>query len=556
MVKEYGLPAFIHVELARDIGKSAEERDKITKGIDDRNRQRDRLREELAGILGRQPRLDDLVRYELWKEQRGECLYTGDSIPADWLDAGDNRVQVDHILPWGRFGDDSFLNKTLCLASANQAKRGRTPFEWFEEEGLDWAAFAARVEGCKEMKGRKKGSFYLRKNAKEVEEAFRNRNLGDTRYATRLLMGMLARMYPDDGLVHVRARPGQLTAKLRRVWGVEDLKKGPDGKRLEDDRHHALDAIVLAATTQSMLQKLTTAAQEAKRKGLPRGFDFDHVPPPAAGFREVVRDVVQRVFVSRPERRRARGEAHAATIKQVREVDGEAVVFERKPIERLSLTDLGNIPVPAPYGKVGDPAKLREEMVAELRRWIEAGKPKDSLPRSPRGDVIRKVRVATKDKVAVEVRGGTADRGEMARVDVFAKASKRGKREHYLVPIYPHQVADRVDFPQPPRRAVLAYKPESEWIIVDGTYEFLFSLTQNSLLELTTPSGEVIKGYFKGLDRTTGAVSLAAPENPRALRRGIGAKTLIAFRKLFVTRLGRVSEIKREVRTWRGEVCT
>jgi len=271
----------------------------------------------------------------------------------------------------------------------------------------------------------------------------------------------------------------------------------------------------------------------------------------------VVRDVVQRVFVSRPERRRARGEAHAATIKQVREVDGEAVVvFERKPIERLSLTDLGNIPVPAPYGKVGDPAKLRDEMVAELRRWIEAGKPKDSLPRSPRGDVIRKVRVATKDKVAVEVRGGTADRGEMARVDVFAKASKRGKREHYLVPIYPHQVADRVDFPQPPRRAVLAYKPESEWIIVDGTYEFLFSLTQNSLLELTTPSGEVIKGYFKGLDRTTGAVSLAAPENPRALRRGIGAKTLIAFRKLFVTRLGRVSEIKREVRTWRGEVCT
>ena len=139
-------------------------------------------------------------------------------------------------------------------------------------------AFAARVEGCKEMKGRKKGGFYLRRNAKEVEERFRNRNLGDTRYATRLLLDLLARMYPEDGKRHVLARPGQLTAKLRRAWGLDDLKKDVNGKRQEDDRHHALDAIVLAATSESMLQRLTKAAQEAERQGAPRGFDFTHVP--------------------------------------------------------------------------------------------------------------------------------------------------------------------------------------------------------------------------------------------------------------------------------------
>ncbi len=68
-------------------------------------------------------------------------------------------MQVDHILPWSRFGDDSFMNKTLCMAYANQAKHGRTPFEWFNQDGRDWVAFAARVEGCKEIKGRKKGGF-------------------------------------------------------------------------------------------------------------------------------------------------------------------------------------------------------------------------------------------------------------------------------------------------------------------------------------------------------------------------------------------------------------
>ncbi len=434
MAHEFGgLPDFIHVELARDIGKSAEERDKISKGIEDRNKERDKSRQRLEeDILGRPASMEELIRYELWTEQNGFCLYSGDYIEPAWIVAGDNRVQVDHILPWSRFGDDSFVNKTLCTAHANQAKRGRTPFEWFEAEGLDWALFAARVEGCKEMKGRKKGGFYLRKNAVEVEERFRNRNLGDTRYATRLLLDLLARMYPVDGKLHVLARPGQLTAKLRRAWGLDDLKKDADGNRLKDDRHHALDAIVLAAISQSMLQQLTKAAQEAERRGEPRGFDFDYVPLPAAGFREIVRDVIKDVFVSRAERRRARGEAHAATIKQVRDVNGAQVVFERKAVEKLTLADLDNIPVPEPYGKIGDPGKLRDEMVAELRRWIEAGRPKDAFPRSSKGDVIRKVRVASKDKVAVTVRGGTADRGDMARVDVFAKTNRRGKREFFL----------------------------------------------------------------------------------------------------------------------------
>ena len=449
IIQQHGLPETIHVELARDIGKGPEERDRIKKGIEDLNKKREKSRAVLADLLGRPGSDEDLLRYELWNEQNGWCLYTGEYIEPSWIASGDNRVQVDHILPWSRFGDDSFINKTLCVARANQAKKNRTPFEWFEADRLDWPLFASRVEACKEMKGRKKGGFYLRKNAREVEETFRSRNLGDTRYATRLLLEMLGRLYPEDGKRHVFARPGQLTAKLRRAWGLDDIKKDDDGKRREDDRHHALDAIVIAATTEPMLQKLTKAAQEAERKGLPEGFDFSFVEQPAAGFAQVVRATVEQVFVSRADRRRARGEAHAATIKRVETIDGVETVFERKAIEKLTLADLDLIPVPDPYGKIGDPAKLRDEMVAELRRWIEAGKPKDNPPKSSKGDLIRKVRLASKDKVAVSVRGGTADRGEMARVDVFGKADKGGKIRYFLVPIYPHQIADKVGCPSP-----------------------------------------------------------------------------------------------------------
>jgi CRISPR-associated endonuclease Csn1 len=270
----------------------------------------------------------------------------------------------------------------------------------------------------------------------------------------------------------------------------------------------------------------------------------------------VVKAVIGDVFVSRAERRRARGEGHAATIKQIREVDGKDVVFERKAVEKLTLADLDNIPVPAPYGKVAEPVKLRDAMVAELRRWIEYQKPKDALPEFPKGHVIRKVRVASKDKVAVSVRGGTADRGDMARVDVFAKANRRGKEEFYLVPVYPHQVADRVEFPKPPSRSVVAYEAEEKWTAIDSSFRFRFSLYANSFVEVAKSDGEIIRGYFKGVHRGTGAITVSPHENPRRLRGGIGAKTLTYFRKFEVDRLGCLNEVLAEVRTWHGEACT
>jgi CRISPR-associated endonuclease Csn1 len=545
LVHEYGAPDRIHLELARDVGKSTEERDEIKRGIERRNKERDRLRDEFASLLGRAPSgAEEMLRFELWKEQAGRCLYTDEPIPVPALVAGDNRVQVDHILPWSRFGDDSFVNKTLCLTGANAQKRGRTPYEWFSADRTvdNWTAFERRVEACKEMKGRKKRSHYLRRNAAEVEERFRARNLGDTRYATRLALDLLRRKYfPNPKSRTALARPGALTAKLRRGWGLEFIKKDAAGKRLNDDRHHALDAIIVAACSESMLQRLTRAFQEAEDRG--RGRDFAAIDQPWPGFREQAQAAVEGVFVSRAERHRARGEAHAAIIKQVRERDGKLVVFERRAVESLKLTDLG---------RIKDPDRNAALIVA-LRAWIEADRPKDALPRSPKGDVVRKVRLATTDNMAVPVRGGTADRGHMARVDVFRRTDAKGRPRFYLVPIYPHQIAT---LSRPPNRAVDSGKSESEWTNINHDYTFLFSLYQNSWLEIVKPDGQICSGYFKGLDRSNGAISICDHYDPLALHRGIGARTLLYIRKFDVDRLGRRAEIVQETRTWRGAVCT
>jgi CRISPR-associated endonuclease Csn1 len=332
-----------------------------------------------------------------------------------------------------------------------------------------------------------------------------------------------------------------LTAKLRRGWGLEGLKKDASGQRLPDDRHHALDAIVVAACSESMLNRLTRKFQEAERHGLAR--DFSALDQPWPGFREAAHKAVSEVFVARAERHRARGEAHAATIRQVRERDGKLVVFERKAVEALTLKDLA---------RVKDAAR-NAAVIESLRAWIEAGKPKDKLPVSPKGDVMRKVRLESKDKVAIGIRGGTADRGEMARVDVFRKDDAKGRARFYLVPVYPHEVAM---LPTPPGRAIDQGKDEPAWTLIDQTHRFLCSLYGHSLVEITKPDGEVIAGYFKGVDRSTGAVSLADHENMQSLHRGLGARTLLALRKFQVDRLGRRFEIASEIRTWHGVACT
>ena len=556
IVRKYGVPDRIHIELGRDIGKSAEERSEIERGIERRNKAKDRLRDiEFPEAVGRAPfNGDELLRFELWKEQAGRCLYTDEIILPFQIAASDNSVQVGHILPWSRFGDDSFHNKTLCLACAAQNKKGRTPFEWFTEDMTEtaWNQFHARVETNRLLRGMKKRN-YLLQNAEEVEECFKTRNLNDTRYAAKALMERLKRLYPPEPEGRrVYARPGALTQKLRRAWGVNDLKKDPaTAGRVEDNRHYALDAIVLAATTESALNRLTRAFQEAERRGLSREFAGFGLPWP--GFTDDACKAYQGVFISRAERHRARGKAHDATIKQVRETDEGPVVYERKPIEKLTLRDLELIPVPEPDGKAAEPQKLRDATVAALRAWIEAGKPKDALPCSPRGDRIKKVRVATNANVAVCVRDGTADRGEMVRIDVFTKANSRGIRQFYLVPIYSHEVAT---LDSPPDRAVQGGGDVSKWPVIDRSYEFLWPVYPMSLIEITKSDGEVILGYNRGLDRSTGSLAISEVNLSASIRRGIGTRTLLNFRKLVVDRLGNVSEVTRETRTWHGKACT
>lgn len=562
------IPGQVNIELAREIGKSAEERSKLTSGLERRNKEMKTLAVQFKDTFGRAPTKGELRIWELAQEQGWKCLYTGDAIDPGLLFDGAS-YQVDHILPWSRFGDNSYVNLTLCTAWANQKKKNKTPYEWMTDEGLDWESYVERVESrpgpqqAMGMKGIKKRN-YLLKNAEEREAGFRNRNLNDTKWAARVILQAIEALYPielnDSGnpIRRVRARPGSVTSLLRRGWGLERLKKDKDGKRNPDDRHHALDAIVVAATSEGMLNRLTNAVQKAESMGKPR--HFERLIAPWEGFREQVQEELAGITCSRAERRRARGAGHEATTRGLNPETGQ--VFARKTPEELVKGlakkcdgDLGQMKASL-VEHFEKPARSKA-IIDAVASWAMSGSPQDNPPLGPTGDPIRKVRVIDKSKKPAVRLGGkaTADRGEIVRVDVFSKKDKKGQDKFYLVPIYPHQVVNKREYPVPPSLAIVSNRPEDEWEMITQNHDFVFSLFPLCWVAVITAKGEVIEGYFRGVDRSTGAIEISPHHSLQTSQRGIGTRSLLSLKKFAVDRLGKKSEIKAEPRMWHGEAC-
>ncbi|MBL0017872.1 MAG: hypothetical protein IPP17_15920 [Bacteroidetes bacterium] len=83
-------------------------------------------------LLGRElggRKSDTIVtNFQLWKEQKGICIYSGKQIsPTDILNG--TAVQAEHTIPLSRSNDSTMQNLTLATATANKDKGQRTPFE-------------------------------------------------------------------------------------------------------------------------------------------------------------------------------------------------------------------------------------------------------------------------------------------------------------------------------------------------------------------------------------------------------------------------------------------
>ena len=142
LLKKHGSFTEIKVELARDLKNSKKRRDEIKKDQNRRERENDRVKEELERY-GQCIRInhENILKYKLWEECRHICPYTGKPIGVEKLFSGE--IQIEHIVPWSRSLNDSYLNKTLCYADENRNKGNRTPYEFYRSD--EWDKVKTRV---------------------------------------------------------------------------------------------------------------------------------------------------------------------------------------------------------------------------------------------------------------------------------------------------------------------------------------------------------------------------------------------------------------------------
>jgi CRISPR-associated endonuclease Csn1 len=124
----------------------------------------------------------------------------------------------------------------------------------------------------------------------------------------------------------------------------------------------------------------------------------------------------------------------------------------------------------------------------------------------------------------------------MVRVDVFTKNSK-----YYLVPYYVGDLAKN----KAKNKAIIGAKPELLWETVDSSFDYVFSLFKNDLVNVIDSKGKELFGYYCGCDRFTNSIEILHQAGECSWR-GIGIRTLKKFEKYSVDILGNYHKVKKE----------
>lgn len=299
LMRRYGRPDEVVVELARDLKQGIKARAETQKRNADNQARKRRIRKAIAEVQGVHPddvRESDVVKYILWEELSPDpdqrcCPYSGKHISVSMLLS--REVEVGHILPFALTLDNSMNNRTVCLAEATRAKGGETPWgarEQFERMGWKFEDIVLRAGEMGHAKAWRFAEGIDNRRLHELREDFLSRALNDTSYLSRLARLYLESICPFG----VRAAPGRITGLLRHYWGLNKLF-GSKEDRVGDYRHHAADACVVGCVDQRTIKRV----QEHLSKRDVFEDAVSGIPAPWRGYRDSVRRALEPIKASR-----------------------------------------------------------------------------------------------------------------------------------------------------------------------------------------------------------------------------------------------------------------
>lgn len=607
VIRQYGSPYAINIELARDMSMTKDERDKLKKENDARAAKNEAIRENIAK-LNAMPNSTNVLKYKLYEEQDHKCAYSMETLDINHL-FEDGYYEIDHIIPYSRSFDDSFNNKVLVLQRENQNKRNSTPVEYFERIGRDYDEVLAFWKAVYQKRNRKKLEFLQKKEINESE--WKNRALNDTRYASRMLANLIKDYLlfdekSKDKYGRVETVKGAITSYLRRFWGVQKIRE--DG-----DKHHAVDAAIIACVTPKTKNKIERYNQIKESRKMRNGqyvledgeiCDSDYydknshlvLPYP---YKEFINELDARVMdepvlmqnklrllgfnenylmnakpfvVSRMTSRKAKGWINSATIYSTKYADnknptvcgGKNIIVKRTQINDKKNFKLDkNGEISGYFQPEGDVALYN----ALKQRLIEFGgdaekafaKPIRKPCKNGQGNIVRTVKTYetyTGGELLLKNVKGIVKTDNIMRLDLYSKDGK-----YFGVPVY---VADLYRG-ELPKRAATQKKSQNEWRVMDDTYTFEMSIYQDDLLRIESKKGIELKKkkdvensakaltktitdelvYFIGFDRSTASIEIEDTTGCY-FARGVGIqKKIDKITKCEIDVLGNVQEIKK-----------
>jgi CRISPR-associated endonuclease Csn1 len=301
-INEFGKPDEIRLELARELKKSAEEREKMSDAISKSTIEHEKYRKTLQTEFGlKHISRNDLIRYKLYLELKRngfKTLYSNTYIAPDELFS--KKFDIEHILPKAKLFDDSFSNKTLELRSINVEKGDKTAYDFINEKygEKELSNFEQRVNNLYLSKINKKENINEGKETEsksadirisktkrdkllmqesKIPSGFIDRDLRDTQYIAKKAKSMMEEICKE-----VTTTTGIVTDRLREDWQLIDImqelnwnkynslgltheftnrdgnviRRINDWSKRNDHRHHAMDAITVAFTKRSHVQYL------------------------------------------------------------------------------------------------------------------------------------------------------------------------------------------------------------------------------------------------------------------------------------------------------------
>lgn len=470
----------IHIEYARELNDAnkrqaiADWQRELSKRHTEYAKNIQKLYKEETG-LEIEPTKTDILKYQLWEEQKHVCLYTGKKIGiADFLGANP-KFDIEHTIPRSRGGDSTQENLTLCDNKFNrEIKRGKLPTELANYEEIlaridHWKkecfALKQKRDGIrthsgmeKNQKDRKirmrhlvgleygyKKGKYDRFTMEEVPEGFSRRQgagIGLISKYAGLFLKSLFKDPKNPNRSNVCVIKGAITAEFRKLWG---LQPADEAKSRENHTHHCIDAYTIACIGPCEYAALAEYYRGDEEFKYGRRREKPQFEKPWKTFTEDLLKLQKELLIvhqttdklGKRDRRKvktprgkfltggdsARGRLHQETYYGAINYDGNIKYVVRKPLDSLTEKDLDKIVDETVKGIVKGAVEAKGSLKEALADGIYMNKEK--------GILIKRVRIFSDISDPINLK---------QLRDVSTKEYKRyihlKKDENYLFAIY------------------------------------------------------------------------------------------------------------------------